>query len=73
MKEGLNQGCPFSAVFAAMVLNRALRPLNMELNERAADRLARTITWDDGFGSVTTIKARIDDVVVPLVDLSFFC
>ena len=39
MREGLNQGCPFSAVFAAMVLDRVLQPLNMELNERAADQL----------------------------------
>ena len=74
MNEGVGQGCPLSTLFATLVLNNVLLPLQQELNERAASRVADNDTGDDGYGSVTHIMALIDDTtaVVPLVDLDYF-
>ena len=56
MREELNQGCPFSAIFADMVLDRVLRPLNMELNERAADRRRATLQGTMVLGALLQSK-----------------
>ncbi|KAL7529537.1 hypothetical protein ACHAXR_009934, partial [Thalassiosira sp. AJA248-18] len=74
MIEGVNQGCPLSALFAAFVLDRVLRPLDLMLKERAAARLSAGDLGDDGYGSVTHLFGYVDDVSsdVPLVDLKFF-
>ena len=37
MLEGVNQGCPLLAIFAALVLDRVLRPLDALLRQRAND------------------------------------
>ena len=74
MLEGVNQGCPLSAIFAALVLDRVLRPLDTMLRQRAADRLASGDSGDDGFGSISHLFGYVDDnsSCVPLVDLAFF-
>ena len=75
MVEGVNQGCPLSALFAALVLDRVIRPLDGMLRERAQERVANGDYGDDGQGSVTNMFAWVDDVCscIPLVDLRFFC
>ena len=74
MFEGVNQGCPLSVIFASLVLNAVLRPLQEKLNARAAARLLDNDEGDDGQGSITHIFANVDDTSasVPLVDLKFF-
>ncbi len=74
MEEGVNQGCPLSSIFAALVFNRVLEPLQASLNQRAANRVLNGDLGDDGLGSVTIITAFVDDStkVVPLVDIDFF-
>ena len=74
MDEGANQGCPLSGMFASLVLHHVLVPLDMELQQRAADRLANNDRGDDGHGSVATIMSYVDDVTgsVPHVDMAFF-
>ena len=67
MKEGVNQGCPLSPIFATLVLHRVLKPLDFKLRQRAADRLARGLPGDDGFGSLTHLFAYMDD------NIQFFC
>lgn len=61
MSEGLSQGCPLSILFAALVLDRVIRPLDGMLRERAAARLANGDEGDDGYGSVTHTQAYVDD------------
>ena len=75
MKEGVNQGCPLSAIFAAFVLDRVLQPLDKLLQERAKARLENGDLGDDSMGSITNISAWVDDVygAIPLVDLKFTC
>ena len=76
MWEGVNQGCPLSAIFAALVLDRVLRPLDMMLKQRASHRLhSQQRRMDDGHGSETHMQAYIDDckAMVPLEDVEFFC
>ena len=74
MIEGLNQGCPLSSIFAALVLDRILRPLDNSLKIRSTARLASGDTGDDGYGSIAHILAWVDDVTsgVPLIDLAFY-
>jgi hypothetical protein len=75
MKEGVNQGCPLSPIFATLVLHRVLKPLDFKLRQRAADRLARGLPGDDGFGSLAHLFAYMDDIssTVALEDIQFFC
>ena len=75
MLEGVNQGCSLSAVFAALVLDRVLRPLDKLLRNLAKARLDRGDLGNDGMGSITNLFAWVDDVcgAIPLVDLKFTC
>ena len=75
MLEGVNQGCPLSAIFADLVLDRVLRPLDKLLRKRAKARLDRGDLGDDGMGSITNLFVWVDDVcgAIPLVDLKFTC
>jgi hypothetical protein len=75
MKEGVNQGCPLSPIFATLVLHRILKPLDEQLQQRAAARLASGIPGDGGFGSLTHLFAYMDDIssTVALEDIQFFC
>jgi hypothetical protein len=74
MKEGVNQGCPLSPIIATLVLHRVLKPLDEQLQQRAAARLARGIPGDDGFGSLTHLFAYMDGIssTVALEDVQFF-
>ena len=74
MEEGFNQGCPLSAIFAAIVLNEVLSELDRLLTERAEERLRLGDKGDDGYGSRTHLSGYVDDVgaVVPVVDVKFF-
>ncbi|KAL7531801.1 hypothetical protein ACHAWF_003911, partial [Thalassiosira exigua] len=73
--EGLAQGCPLSGLFAALVLNEIVRPVDNMLRERAAARLASGDKGDDGHGGVTHFGGWVDDLSagVPLEDLEFCC
>ena len=73
MLEGVNQGCPLLAIFAALVLERGLRPLDALLRQRTTDRLLRGDRGDDGHVSITHLFGWVDDVTsgVPPVDLIF--
>ena len=64
-----------SAIFADLVLDKVLQPLDSMLQEHAQDRVTNGDYGDDGRGSVTNILAWVDDVcaTVPLVDLCFGC
>jgi hypothetical protein len=57
MKEGVTQGCPLSATFAALVLTRALIPLYKKLQLRAKQQL------DEGDpGETKAIQVMTDSV-----------
>ena len=73
MEEGLNQGCPLSGIFAALVLDAILRPLDKMLRQRAQVRLLGGDSGDDGHGSITHFFGYVDDVssMIPLVDIKF--
>jgi hypothetical protein len=76
MKEGINQGCPLSPIFASLVLHQILKPLEEQLQQRAAAHLANGIpAGDDGFGSLAHLFAYMDDIslTVALEDVQFFC
>lgn len=75
MKEGVNQGCPLSPIFATLVLHRVLKPLDAQLRQRATDRLLNGDTGDDGFGSLAHLFAFMDDIssTVHHQDIKFFC
>lgn len=75
MTDGLHQGCPLSAIFAALVLSRVLAPIDNKLRARAAARVAAGDAGDDGMGSITNLFAYVDDVSAcpPLMDLRFLC
>ena len=66
---------PLSAIFAALVFDRVLLPLDSMLRERAQNSVAYGNYGDDGRGSVTNLYASVDSVCVtlPLVDIRFFC
>ncbi|KAL7523471.1 hypothetical protein ACHAWF_002944 [Thalassiosira exigua] len=73
--EGLAQGCPLSGLFAALVLNEIVKPVDEMLKARAAARLADNNEGDDGHGGVTHFGGWVDDLSagVPLEDLEFCC
>jgi hypothetical protein len=75
MKEGINQGCPLSLIFATLVLDRVLKPLEEQLHQRAAARLTNGIPGDNSFSSLAHIFAYMDDIslTVALEDVQFFC
>ena len=75
MKEGVNQGCPLSPIFATLVLHRVLKPLDQQLRQRAANRLQNGDSGDDGFGSIAHLLAYMDDIssTVHHEDVQFFC
>ncbi len=62
MKEGVNQGHPLSPIFATLVLHRVLKPLDKQLQQRAAARLASSIPGDDGVGSLAHLFVYMDDI-----------
>jgi len=68
MKEGVNQGCPLSPIFATLVLHRVLKPLAKKLEECAANRLANGDPGDDGFGGLAHLSSNL-----PHKDVLFFC
>jgi hypothetical protein len=75
MEEGSTQGCPLSPILGALVASQLLQPIDKALKLRAAARLAKGNTHDDGHGGITNLLAFIDDIstVVPLEDLLFLC
>jgi hypothetical protein len=59
--EGFSQGCPFSPIFAAIVLNEILTELQDLLNSLASQRLELGIKGDDNKGTLGFILAYVDD------------
>ena len=74
MEEGVNQGCPLSSIFAALVLNEILVPLDRSLHERADNRALHQGPGDDGYGGPTHQIGFVDDLgaTVVLEDVLFF-
>ena len=74
-EEGLPQGCPFSPVFAALVLHSIIKPIDKELKKRAQTRYEKGLLGDDKKGSRTNLMAYVDDLncVIPYEDAYFFC
>ena len=74
-EEGLPQGCPFSPVLAALVLNIIIKELDTRLRARAAQRKQNKNKLDDGEGGITNLLAFVDDLnaVVPIEDSLFYC
>ena len=72
--EGFTQGCPFSPLFAGLVLTHILRKINAELLLRAADRKRIGIYLDDDNGGEPIIMAYVDDTncLLPIEDVEFF-
>ena len=66
MIEDANQGCPLSAIFAVLVLDRALRPNATQLKERTAVRLAAGTIGDNGQGSVVNLFGYADNAAAPV-------
>lgn len=75
MKEGVNQGCPLSLIFATLVLHRVLKLLANSLKDRAQTWLAIGYKSNDGFGSITHLFAYMENIssTVPHEDVQFFC
>eukprot|EP00956_Cyclotella_meneghiniana_P031638 scaffold83667_cov41-Cyclotella_meneghiniana.AAC.1 len=60
--EGFSQGCPFSPIFAAIVLHEILTELQeLLLNTLAAHRRDIGILGDDNKGTLGFILAYVDD------------
>jgi len=74
MQEGVNQGCPLSSTFAALVMNRVLQPIDKLLRQRANERLKNGDPGDDGYGGITHLFAWVDDLssTIPHIDIKFF-
>ena len=74
-EEGLPQGCPFSPVFASLVLNTIIKSLDDSLKQRAKIRKRNKIFLDDGEGGMTNLLAYVDDLnaVVPHEDCLHYC
>ena len=74
MLEGLNQGCPLSSIFAALVLNEVLVPLDQLMTARAEARVARGDYGDDNHGSKTVQEGYVDDLFASLAheDVLFY-
>ncbi|KAL7523532.1 hypothetical protein ACHAWF_000558 [Thalassiosira exigua] len=73
--EGLNQGCPLSGLFAALVLHEIIAPVDALLKDRASDRLAGEIERDDSYGGITHFGGWVNDLLagVPLENLEICC
>ena len=73
IEEGFSQGCPFSPFFAALVLHRLMRQLDVKLHERAQIRLCHGYHGDDNQGGLTKIKTYLDDggIAASLLDVKF--
>ncbi|KAL7523878.1 LOW QUALITY PROTEIN: hypothetical protein ACHAWF_000718, partial [Thalassiosira exigua] len=73
--EGLAQGCPLSGIFAALVLNKIVKPIDEMLKEQAVARLANGDGGDDGHGGVTHFGGWVEDLSagVLLEDGEFCC
>jgi hypothetical protein len=73
-KEGVNQGCPLSPIFATLVLHRALTPIDKALQQRAKERLHEGNTVNDDHGGISHLFAYMDDIsaTIPLEDVKFF-
>ena len=74
-EEGLPQGCPFSPVFASLVLNTIIKSLDESLKKRATSRKRKKIFLDDGDGGVTNLLSYVDNLnaVVPHEDCLHYC
>ena len=74
-EEGLPQGCPFSAILAALVLNIIIKTLDVKLRQRAAKRKQNDMLLDDKEGGITNLLAFVDDLnaVVPIEDSVYYC
>ena len=59
--EGFSQGCPFSPIFAAIVLNEILPELQDLLNNLASQQLELGIKGDDNKGTLSFILVYVDD------------
>ena len=75
MVGGVNQCCPLSAIFAALVLNQVLRPLDNSLQSQAKVRLDSGDLGDDGMGFITNLFSWVDNVcgAILLTDIQFTC
>jgi hypothetical protein len=75
MKEGINQGCPLSPIFETLVLHRILKPLDEQLQHKAAACLANGIPGNNSFGSLAHPFAYMDDLspTIVLEVVQFFC
>jgi hypothetical protein len=75
MEEGVSQGCPFSPIFASLVVANLLQPLDIELHNRATTCLLNGNPGDNGFGGIIHLLGYVDNVsaCVPLADLQFLC
>ena len=74
VEEGFTQGCPFSPLFAGLVLTHILKNIHKELIERAANRLRTGQPGDDGQGGLPIIMAYVDDTncLLPIEDVLYF-
>ena len=57
-EEGLPQGCPFSPVFAALVLNTIIKPIDKQLRQRAHQTKLKGNPGDDNNGGITNLRLR---------------
>jgi hypothetical protein len=75
MKEGVNQGCPLSPLFASFIVALLLQPIDFLLQERAATQLASGDPGDDGFGGISHLLEFVDNIssCIFLPDLPFLC
>ena len=72
--RGLNQRCPLSSIFAAIVLNKVLLPLDTSPRCHMATCLTNLDPHDDGNRGITHLLAYVDNnsTAIPLEDPTFF-
>ena len=74
VEEGFSQGCPFSPIFAALVLTVILIKTNRVLCIRAQRRLASGSSMDDTQGGRPITLGYVDDcnILLPVQDVELF-
>jgi hypothetical protein len=74
MNKGVNQGYPLSSMFATLVMNRVLEPINKSLRAQANNRLQNGGPGDNGYSGISHLFAWVNNLssTIPHANIKFF-